>query len=213
MDQNYDNYLVLDKFNVPRETFSELDEFKELIIEKNKEINLISAKTINNLRKRHIIDCAQVIDLIDINSKICTDIGSGAGLPGIVLSILLRGKKIDMKMNLYEKSYHKSKFLLQISKKLKLDVEVFEKNIFEEKNLSSGTIIARAFKPLPVILELVEENFQNYKNLVVFMGKNGKQMLEDSVKKWKFEYKEKRSLTSKDSFLINIKNIKKNEQD
>ena len=115
-------------------------------------------------------------------------------------------------MNLYEKSYHKSKFLKQISEKLKLDVEVFQKDIFNEKNLVSGSIIARAFKPLPIILDLVQEKFKNYKNLIVFMGKNGKQMLEDSVKKWKFEYKEKRSLTSKDSFLINIKNIKKNEQ-
>ena len=112
-------------------------------------------------------------------------------------------------MNLYEKSYHKSKFLMNISKKLKLDVEIFEKDIFKEKNLSSGTILARAFKPLPVILELVEKNFQNYKNLVVFMGKNGKQLLEDSVKKWEFEYKEKSSLTDKDSFLVNIENIKK----
>ena len=112
-------------------------------------------------------------------------------------------------MNLYEKSYHKSKFLMNISEKLKLDVEIFEKDIFNEKNLSSGTILARAFKPLPVILELVEKNFQNYKNLVVFMGKNGKQLLEDSVKKWEFEYKEKSSLTDKDSFLVNIENIKK----
>ncbi len=63
MDQNYKNYLVLDKFSVPRETFSELDEFKELIIEKNKEINLISNKNINNLSNRHIVDCAQVIDV------------------------------------------------------------------------------------------------------------------------------------------------------
>ena len=94
MDHNYNNYSVLDKFNVPRETFIELDEFQELILEKSKEINLISPKTINKLRNRHIIDCAQVIDLIDINSKICTDIGSGAGLPGIVLSIILKGKKI-----------------------------------------------------------------------------------------------------------------------
>ena len=93
---------------------SELDEFKELIIEKNKEINLISRKTINNLKNRHIIDCAQVIDLIDINSKICTDIGSGAGLPGIVVSIILKGKKIDMKMNLYEKS-SSQKFFSKIS--------------------------------------------------------------------------------------------------
>ena len=209
MDQNYDNYLILDKFNVPRETFSELDEFKELIIEKNKEINLISPKTINNLKKRHIIDCAQVIDLIDINSKTCTDIGSGAGLPGIVLSIILKGKKIDMKMNIYEKSYHKSSFLRSVSKKLKLDSEIFQEDIFKKKNLVSGSILVRAFKPLPVILDLVEKNFEKYTNLIVFMGKNGKQLLEEAFKEWEFEYKERKSLTSDDSFLLNIKNIKK----
>jgi len=209
MDQNYDNYLILDKFNVPRETFSELDEFKELIIEKNKEINLISPKTINNFKNRHIIDCAQVIDLIDINSKICTDIGSGAGLPGIVLSIILKGKKIAMKMNLYEKSYHKSSFLRSVSKKLKLDSEIFQEDIFKKKNLVSGSILARAFKPLPVILDLVEKNFEKYTNLIVFMGKNGKQLLEEAFKEWEFEYKERKSLTSDDSFLLNIKNIKK----
>ena len=104
----------------------------------------------------------QAIDFIDINSKICTDIGSGAGLPGIVLAIVLKRKNIKVKMNLYEKSYHKSKFLMQIAEKLKLDVEVFQKDIFKEKNLTSGTIIARAFKPFPTILDLVEVNFQNY---------------------------------------------------
>ena len=209
MDENYDNYLILDKFNVPRETFLELDEFKELIIRKNKEINLISPKTINNLKSRHIIDCAQIIDLIDINSKICTDIGSGAGLPGIVLSIILKGKKIAMKMNLYEKSYHKSFFLRSVSRKLKLDSEIFQEDIFKKKNLVSGSILARAFKPLPVILELVEKNFEKYSNLIVFMGKNGKQLLEEAFKEWEFEYKERKSLTSDDSFLLNIKNIKK----
>ena len=209
MDQYYNNYLILDKFNVPRETYVELDEFKELIIGKNKEINLISRKTINNLQSRHIIDCAQVIDLIDINNKICTDIGSGAGLPGIVLSIILKSKKIAMKMNLYEKSYHKSSFLRSVSKKLKLDSEIFQEDIFKKKNLVSGTILARAFKPLPVILELVEKNFKQYSNLIVFMGKNGKQLIEEAFKKWEFEYKERKSLTSDDSFLLNIKNIKK----
>ena len=209
MDEYFDNFLILDKFNVSRETYSILNEFRELIIEKNKEINLISTKSIKNSRNRHIIDCAQVIDLIDINSKTCTDIGSGAGLPGIVLSILLRDKKIDMKMNLYEKSYHKSLFLKSVSKKLKLDTEIFEEDIFKKKNLVSGSIVIRAFKPLPVILGLVEKNFKKYTNLIVFMGKNGKQLLDEAVKDWEFEYKEKKSLTSDDSFLLNIKNIKK----
>ena len=209
MDEYFDNFLILDKFNVSRETFSTLNEFREKIIEKNNEINLISTKSASNSMNRHIIDCAQVIDLIDINSKTCTDIGSGAGLPGIVLSILLRDKKIDMKMNLYEKSYRKSSFLRSVSKKLKLDIEIFEEDIFKKKNLVSGSIVVRAFKPLPVILDLVEKNFKKYTNLIVFMGKNGKQLLDEAVKDWEFEYKEKRSLTSDDSFLLNIKNIKK----
>ena len=69
--------------------------------------------------------------------------------------------------------------------------------------------MARAFKPLPEILELVEKNFEKYTNLIVFMGKNGKQLLEEAFKEWEFEYKERKSLTSDDSFLLNIKNIKK----
>ena len=209
MDINLDSYQILDKFNVSRETYHILDEFKELVLYKNKEINLIGAKTINNFVERHIVDCAQAIDFIDKNNKICTDLGSGAGLPGIVLAILLRDKNINMKMNLYEKSNHKSSFLRQVVKKLKLDVQILQKNIFKEENLISGSIVARAFKPLPLILELVEKNFKNYTNLIVFMGKNGKQLIEEAVKNCEFEYKEKRSLTSNDSFLINIKNIKK----
>ena len=126
-----------------------------------------------------------------------------------MLSIILKGKKIVMKMNLYEKSYHKSSFLRSVSKKLKLDSEIFQEDIFKKKNLVSGSILARAFKPLPEILELVEKNFEKYTNLIVFMGKNGKQLLEEAFKEWEFEYKERKSLTSDDSFLLNIKNIKK----
>ena len=209
MESDLNNYQILNKFNVPRETYNILDNFRKFVIDKNREINLISRNTEDNFIERHIIDCAQAIDFIDLNTKKCTDIGSGAGLPGLVLAIVLREKNIKMKMNLYEKSHHKGKFLSHISKKLKLDVEIFHKDIFKERNLNTGTIIVRAFKPLPTILDLVEKNFKNYKNLVVFMGKNGKQLLKDSVKKWEFEYKKKRSITSKDSFLINIKNIKK----
>ena len=209
MDINLDSYQILDKFNVSRETYSILDEFRELVLHKNKEINLVSVKTVDDFVKRHIIDCVQAIDFIDKNNKICTDLGSGAGLPGIVLAIVLRDKNINMKMNLYEKSNHKSSFLRQVVKKLKLDVQILQKDIFKEENLISGSIVARAFKPLPIILELVEKNFKNYTNLIVFMGKNGKQLIEEAVKNCEFEYKEKRSLTSNDSFLINIKNIKK----
>ena len=69
--------------------------------------------------------------------------------------------------------------------------------------------MSRAFKPMPIVLNLAYENFSKYKNLIFFMGKNGKKVFEDSKKNWELEYTEKKSLTNEDSFLINIKKIKK----
>ena len=130
-------------------------------------------------------------------------------MPGIVLAIMMKNLKNKMKVNLYEKSYHKSLFLKEVSKKLKLETEVIQKDIFQSKELESGTIMARAFKPMPIVLDLVYKNFSTYQNLILYMGKNGNDILEQTLKNWDFEYKEKKSLTSKNSFLLNIKNIKK----
>ena len=69
--------------------------------------------------------------------------------------------------------------------------------------------MARAFKPLPIVLELVYKNFSSYKNLILFMGKNGEKILEETLKNWDFDFEKKKSITSEDSFLLNIKNIKK----
>ena len=209
MDENFKKYSILDKFNVSRETCIDFERFISLILEKNQEINIISKKTESIIRERHIIDSAQAIDLIDLNGTMCSDLGSGGGLPGIVLAIMMKNLNQPMKFNLYEKSHLKSVFLRNVSRKLKLNTEVIEGDIFEIKNLKSETVIGRAFKPLPVVLELMSKNFTNCKNLILFMGKNGKQTLNEAFKVWKFEYKEKMSLTSDDSFLINIKNIKK----
>jgi 16S rRNA (guanine527-N7)-methyltransferase len=73
--------------------------------------------------------------------------------------------------------------------------------------------MSRAFKPMPVVLDLVYENFSKYKNLIFFMGKSGKKIFEKSKDDWSLEYIEKKSLTNEDSFLLNIKKItKKNKK-
>ena len=212
MDQEILNsYSKLNGINVPRETFSDFENYISMINEKNKEINIISQKTSSkkSIIERHIIDSAQIIDFVDFNCNTTIDLGSGAGMPGIVVAIILKNMKNSMSVHLYEKSYHKSHFLKEVSEKLNLNTKVFQKNIFEIKNLETGTIMSRAFKPMPVVLDLVYENFSKYKNLIFFMGKSGKKVFENSKKKWNLEKIEKKSLTSKDSFLINIKKIKK----
>ena len=177
----------------------------------NDEINIISKETAKNevIRDRHIIDTAQIIEFVDLNCNIITDMGSGGGMPGIIISIMIKNKKNSAKLHLYEKSHHKCSFLRKVSRNLKLNTEVIQKNIFEAQNLNSGTIMARAFKPLPIILDLVCKNFSSYKNLIVFMGKNGEKVLEETLINWDFDFEKKKSITSKDSFLLNIKNIKK----
>ena len=207
MEEILDKYPLLKYQNVSRETCVDFEKFIIELRRNNEEINLMSKENSqdNTIRERHIVDSAQSIDFVDFNSNIVTDIGSGGGFPGIIVSILIKNLKKNIKVNLYEKSHHKSVFLRKISRELKLETEVIQKNIFEIKNIKSGTIMARAFKPLPIVLELVYKNFNNYKNLILFMSNNGEKTLEI----WDFDFEKKKSITSQDSFLLNIKNIKK----
>ena len=200
------------KYNldVSRETLKRLDEYSKEIILKNKEINLISKSTERSIKSRHIADSMQTIDFIDKKDiKTCTDLGSGAGLPGIVLGIIMSSKKPTFKVIFYEKSYHKSNFLREMSKKFKLDAEIYQKNIFNEKNLITDVIISRAFKPLPVIFQIAKTNFKNFKYIILFLGKSGKKILKEAMKNWKFDYEERKSITNDESIIVKISNLKK----
>ena len=210
-DDSLKNYSKLDRLNVSRETCLDFEKFISMIESKNKLINIISKKSSENgdIRQRHIIDSAQAIDFVDLNQNTTCDLGSGGGMPGIVIAIMAKNLKKKIKINLFEKSYHKSSFLKEVSKELNLQTEIIQEDVFKIRNMNSGTIMARAFKPMPIVLDLVYKNFNKYKNLILFMGKSGKKILSQTLKDWEFEYKEKRSLTNKDSFLLNIKNIKK----
>ncbi len=195
---------------VSRETLDELNKYSLSILKKNKEINLISTSTEKSIKSRHIEDSAQIIDFIDKNDiSVCTDLGSGAGLPGIVLAILMKSKKPQFKVILYEKSYHKSNFLKEISKKFNLNTEINQKNIFDQKNLQTDIIISRAFKPLPVIFEIALKNFKKFKYIILFLGKSGKKILKEATNKWKFDHEERKSLTNEESLVIKISNLKK----
>ena len=207
------NIYKIDKINdldVSRETLKDLEDYSKSIILKNKTINLISKSTEKSIKHRHIEDSAQTIEFIDKNDiKICTDLGSGAGLPGIVLGILMKRKKPLFKLIFYEKSYHKSNFLKKMSMKFNLNSEIHQKNIFDQRNLSTDVIVSRAFKPLPIIFQIALNNFKNFKYIILFLGKSGKKILDDALKSWKFDYEEKKSLTNNESIIVKISNLRK----
>jgi len=205
--QNHEG--LIKSLQVSRETIASLNIYEALLLKNNSKFNLISKSTENILKTRHILDSAQAIDFIDKSSKICADLGTGAGFPGIVLSILFKERKYPIRVDLYEKSPKKCQFLTQVVTKLDLDALVLEKNVLEQKNLEVGTIVARAFKPIQSIFKIVTKNFKNFKNLILFLGKNGKRVLLDASKVWEFEYKERKSITSDDSLILNIIKVRK----
>ena len=205
------SYAKILNYNVSRETCNELESLISMIQQKNTKINLISKKMFKKeeIRERHIIDSAQIIDFVDLNYNTTCDLGTGGGMPGLIIAIAMKQLKNTMKVNLYEKSFHKCVFLKEVSKKLNLNTEVIQKDIFTVKNIETGTIMSRAFKPMPVILDLVNQNFKKFKNIILFMGSSGRKILNHALSEWDLDYEEKKSLTNDDSFILNIKKIKK----
>ena len=209
-----DKTIQVDTFTritqVSRETIISLEKYENNLIYANKTLNLIGKSTIENIWSRHFLDSVQVIDFIDKNDKTLVDMGSGAGFPGLVIAIMFKDRKFPLKIKLIEKSPKKVKFLRNLINELNLDVEVINQNILEDpKKLLDDVFVARAFKPLKIILELIHKKAKNWKKIFVFLGKSGKNELLDASKSWDIEYKQRVSVTSNDSFVIEINKLKK----
>ena len=209
-----DKSIQIDTFSrfsqVSRETITSLKKYENILIESNKNLNLIGKSTINEIWTRHFLDSSQVIDFIDKNDKTLVDIGSGAGFPGLVLAILSKDRKIPLKIKLIEKSTKKIIFLKKLINKLHLDVDVVDQNILEgSKKLSEDIFVARAFKPLQIVLELIHNKAENWNKIFIFLGKTGKNELLQASKSWDIQYKQRMSVTSTDSFVLEINNLEK----
>ena len=209
-----DKTIQIDTFSritqVSRETITSLKKYEDILIEANKTLNLIGNSTIKDIWTRHFLDSVQVIDFIDENDKMLVDLGSGAGFPGLVLAIALKDRKIPLKIKLIEKSPKKVKFLKNLINELHLNVEVINKNILEEPiKFFDDVFITRAFKPLKMILQLMHNKAKNWKKIFIFLGKTGKSELLQASKSWEIEYKQRVSITSDDSTVIEINKLKK----
>jgi len=193
---------------VSRETIRSLMIYEEYLIKGNKNLNLVANSTINYIWHRHFLDSFQVIDFIDKNQETLVDLGSGAGFPGLVLSIVAKERKIPLKIKLIEKSKKKTNFLEEIITKLNLNAVAINQNVEDEKfNFTDDTFVARAFKPLPKFFELMHNKAENLKKIIIFLGKNGQDGLLQASKNWDIKYKQRMSMTSSDSFIIEINKL------
>lgn len=194
---------------VSRETISSLKKYEDLLIKYNSGLNLVGKSTINEIWSRHFLDSAQVIDLIDKNINSCIDIGSGAGFPGLVLALLLKHKKSQVNFKILEKSPKKCNFLKIVSSELGLDTEIICQDIKNIKKINCDFAIARAFKPLPEIFEIIHSKINFSAKLVLFLGAKQSGLLDEASKKWNMEYKQRKSITSSDSLIIEVNKLER----
>jgi 16S rRNA (guanine527-N7)-methyltransferase len=207
MDEDIDFFKK--KFNVSRETIEKLKIYHKYLIEKNKTLNLIGKNTEKSIFSRHFKDSAQIYDLIDKNLDI-VDIGTGAGFPGIIVKILMKNNNLIGNMILIEKSPKKSQFLEDLCIKLDLKVKIENKRL-ENYNFSEiSTVISRAFKSTLKTIDILYINKEKIKELVLLKGKTYQQEIEEAKKKYTFELEKFRSITSNDSSIVKITNIKLN---
>jgi len=210
MDREYQINTFTRLSRVSRETIRSLNEYENLLIKANKSLNLIGKSTINQIWYRHFLDAFQVIDFIDKNDNNLIDLGSGAGFPGLILAIAAKDRNIPIKVTLIEKSKKKTYFLNEVNKKLNLNARIICQNILDDdKKISGDVFVARAFKPFQIILKLIHNKVGNYKKFFVFLGKTGSQELLQASKKWHIKYKQRMSITSDDSFIVEINKLKK----
>jgi 16S rRNA (guanine527-N7)-methyltransferase len=205
---NKDVEFFIKKFNVSRETIEKLNIYNHFLLENNKLLNLIGKTTENNVFSRHFKDSAQIYDLIDDKSEII-DIGSGAGFPGVIIKILMDSKKIEGNVVLLDKSPKKCKFLDDLSKKLGLKVEIKNVKLEHYKFDKISTIISRAFKKAIETIDILFKNNDKIKSIILMKGKTYQHELEDAKKKYTFDLEKFRSITSDESYILKISNIKR----
>ncbi len=199
--------FFIKKFNVSRETIEKLKKYKDFLLISNKSLNLIGKTTEKQIFIRHFADSAQIYDIIDDKSEII-DLGSGAGFPGVLLKILMDDKKTSGNITLIDKSSKKCKFLQDLSDRLSLTLKIVNLRIENYKFDKISTVVSRAFKKTIDVIDIIFRNNDKIRNIILIKGKTYQQELEDAKKKYTFDVEKFRSITSDESYILKINNIR-----
>jgi 16S rRNA (guanine527-N7)-methyltransferase len=204
---NNDIEFFIKKFNVSRETIERLNIYNDFLLENNKLLNLIGKTTEKHIFSRHFKDSSQIYNLIKDKSEII-DIGSGAGFPGIIIKILMDNDKIKGNVVLIDKSPKKCKFLKDLSNKLNINLKIENLRLEDYKFNKISTIVSRAFKKTVETIDIIFNNNEKIRNIILIKGKTYQQELDDAKKKYTFHVEKFRSITSDESYILKISNIK-----
>ena len=182
-------------------TDQSIDKLKMLeteLLNANKKHNFIAKSTEDSIWSRHILDSAQLVKYINFEHGSLSDLGSGAGFPGLVLAIY--NQNFNFHVKLYEKSPVKRDFLDEMIDKLKIKAESYP-NVFDGI-IESEYIVSRAFKKLDKIIQVSREIIKRPHKLIILKGQNAQEEANKAFKSQKYSYKLEESMTDKKSRII-----------
>ncbi len=180
------------------QSIDKLKMLKTELLSANKKHNFIAKSTEDSIWFRHILDSAQLVKYINFKQGSLSDLGSGAGFPGLVLAIY--NQNFNFHVKLYEKSPVKRDFLDEMIDKLKIKAELYP-NVFDG-NIESEYIVSRAFKKLDKIIQVSREMIKRPHKLIILKGQNAQEEANKAFKSYKYSYKLKESMTDKKSKII-----------
>ena len=191
---------------VSRETLDRLKTLESLIKRWTTKINLIAPSTIPDIWNRHIVDSAQVYYHANKRGK-WVDIGSGAGLPGLVIAILNEEDNKAGTVTLVESDLRKSTFLKTAARELGIGCEVINARIETIKSQQADIITARALAPLPKLLEHTSRHLAP--SGITLFPKGAKRQIEVQAarKIWSFEQEEFTSWTDRNDAILRLSRI------
>jgi 16S rRNA (guanine527-N7)-methyltransferase len=185
--------------DVSRGTRDRLHEFTSLLLEWNRTINLVGTDDAGELERRHIADCIQITELISHRSAVA-DLGSGAGLPGLVLAIC----RPDLRVTCVESDGRKAAFLREAVRTLDLDVEVRSARIETLPPLGADAVTARGLAPLPRLLGYVARHLAENGTAFLMKGRRWQEELEQARLSWQFSVAAASSRTDPQAVILSI---------
>ena len=182
-------------------TDQSIDKLKMLeteLLNANKKHNFIAKSTEDSIWSRHILDSAQLVKYINFKQGSLSDLGSGAGFPGLVLAIF--NQNFNFHVKLYEKSPVKRDFLDEMIDKLKIKAKLYP-NVFDGI-IESEYIVSRAFKKLDKIIQVSREIAKKPHKLIILKGQNAQEEANKAFKSSKYPYKLENSMTDEKSKIL-----------
>lgn len=189
-------------FDVSRETFAKLEIYAALLEKWQNSINLVSKSTLPDLWQRHFLDSAQIYPLVKDAEGALADIGSGAGFPGLVLSVL---GKADV--HLVESDRRKTVFLREAARACDVNATVHACRIEDTPVKEAAIVTARALAPLPQLLDYAAPLLAEDGRCIFLKGRTAAEEITTAREKWNFFLEKQSSIADEQGAVLMLKEI------